>query len=47
MWKNPQGEEKYFNSLDVFRVEGKSSGSPDIPASNETLTPTPDDDLPF
>lgn len=47
-WKNPQGEIKFFNSLDVFRVEGKSSGSNQyIPANNETLTPTPDDDLPF
>lgn len=46
-WKNPQGEVKYFNSLDVFRVEGKSSGSQDIPANNDKLVPTPDDDLPF
>lgn len=44
-WKNPQGEIKFFNSLDVFRVEGKSSGSPDVPAA--TFVPTPDDDLPF
>lgn len=46
-WKNPQGDIKYFNTLDVFRVEGKSSGSQDAPASSETLVPTPDDDLPF
>lgn len=47
-WKNPQGEVKYFNSLDVFRVEGKSSGSSAGETyNNETLVPTPSDDLPF
>lgn len=49
-WKNPQGELKFFNSLDVFRVESKksaSSSSQDPSLSNETLVPTPDDDLPF
>ena len=50
-WKNPQGEIKFFNSLDVFRIEMKSSSSSE-PAkepsfNNETLVPTPDDDLPF
>lgn len=48
-WKNPQGEIKIFNSLDVFRVESKKSGSEgvDIPAQNDYLDPTPSDDLPF
>lgn len=62
-WKNPQGEIKYFNSLDVFRVEkiirrNASQQESEEPASkrkqqeeptfsNETLLPTPDDDLPF
>lgn len=46
-WKNPQGEIKYFNTLDVFRVEGRSKSSgTDIPA-DDTLVPTPDDSLPF
>lgn len=51
-WKNPQGETKFFNSLDVFRVEsnkgsnaGRNNG--DSGFSNETLVPTPDSDLPF
>ncbi len=44
-WKNPQGEIKTFNSLDVFRIEVLSNGEADF--SNETLVPTPDDDLPF
>lgn len=51
-WKNPQGEIKFFNSLDVFRVESKASvaSSPAVQEpsfNNETLVPTPDDDLPF
>jgi len=25
-WKNPQGEIKFFNSLDVFRVETSKTG---------------------
>ena len=51
-WKNPQGEIKFFNSLDVFRVEAsRSSGSKssvqEPSFNNESLVPTPDDDLPF
>jgi Protein of unknown function (DUF3127). len=44
-WKNPQGEIKTFNSLDVFRIEVLSDAETNF--SNETLVPTPDDDLPF
>lgn len=51
-WKNPQGEVKFFNSLDVFKIEkSRSSASADSSSepsfTNETLVPTPDDDLPF
>lgn len=49
-WKNPQGEVKFFNSLDVFRVESKgstSAPSQDSSFNNESLVPRPDDDLPF
>lgn len=52
-WKNPQGEIKFFNSLDVFKVEKTKSVSSanenqsEPSFSNETLVPTPDDDLPF
>lgn len=48
-WKNPQGEVKFFNSLDVFRIESKGSASAGHETSfnNETLVPTPSDDLPF
>lgn len=53
-WKNPQGEIKFFNSLDVFKIDLQKSGSgsgnesvQDQSFNNETLVPTPDDDLPF
>jgi len=52
-WKNPQGEIKFFNSLDVFKVEktksvSSSNENQSEPSfNNETLVPTPDDDLPF
>lgn len=51
-WKNPQGEIKYFNSLDVFKIEKINKPSAegemkDAEFSNETLVPVPDDDLPF
>jgi hypothetical protein len=51
-WKNPQGEIKFFNSLDVFKIDLPKAGSgstsvQDPNFSNETLVPTPDDDLPF
>lgn len=54
-WKSPQGEIKFFNSLDVFKVEKitkqnqaavvREEEEPSF--SNETVVPTPDDDLPF
>jgi hypothetical protein len=49
-WKNPQGEIKFFNSLDVFRIDQhttKNTASQEPSFNNETLVPTPDDDLPF
>ncbi|MFI5164569.1 MAG: DUF3127 domain-containing protein [Bacteroidia bacterium] len=51
-WKNPQGEIKFFNSLDVFKIAKTTTVSANTNNSepsfnNETLVPTPDDDLPF
>ena len=49
-WKNPQGEIKFFNSLDVFKIDLPKAGAGSAQEqsfSNETLVPTPDDDLPF
>jgi hypothetical protein len=54
-WTSPSGEVKYFNSLDVWKLEKSSGGGaptpPDIePASTntaETIIDEGDDDLPF
>lgn len=57
-WTNPQGEVKYFNSLDVWRVENQQQAAaapqamtpaPEAinPTSAETLVDENDDDLPF
>lgn len=49
-WKNPKGEIKFFNSLDVFRIEKVGQGGAaesETTFSNEAFVPTPDDDLPF
>ena len=57
-WRNPQGEVKYFNSLDVWRIERAgesrrarrdSSGPRELEAAPRTDEPRPGDleDLPF
>lgn len=54
-WTSPSGEVKYFNSLDVWKLEKTAGGGaptpPDIePASTntaETIIDEGDDDLPF
>jgi hypothetical protein len=58
-WINPQGEAKYFNSVEAWRIEGASNAGSNSGAStaaasansdvpSETFTSkTPDDDLPF
>lgn len=54
-WTSPAGEVKYFNSLDVWKLEKTQGGSaptpPDVKpadaASAETLVEEDDDDLPF
>jgi hypothetical protein len=51
-WKNPQGEVKYFNSLEAWRLEGvssqnnSSSNSADVKAVPASLDAQADD-LPF
>jgi len=44
-WTNPQGEVKYFNTLDGWKVEVHSKGA----ATSTTTPPNPNepDDLPF
>jgi len=43
MWTDPQGVEKYFNTVEAWRIEKVGEG-----VSMEALTaPAEDDDLPF
>ena len=52
-WVNPQGETKYFNSIQGWRIEdfGSSTPSQEVPPKEgvEPIdnTPEPEDDLPF
>lgn len=51
-WQNPQGEVKYFNSLDVFKIEKHKSNKQEereTGESRETFIPDSNggDDLPF
>jgi hypothetical protein len=49
-WQSPQGEKRYFNSLDVWELERlRDGGRPppdDIPPPDEP-PPSADDDIPF
>jgi len=54
-WVNPQGETKYFNSVQGWRIEGQAAAAPEMPpmppassfeASNENDKEV-EDDLPF
>ena len=44
-WTSPQGEVKYFNSLDAFRVESNQPMSK--PAPVKIVEAVDDEDLPF
>lgn len=58
-WTSPQGEIKYFNTLDAWRIEKVGQGMPQGGPSDMNLNPVPasapsasteaaeDDDLPF
>jgi hypothetical protein len=54
-WTSPSGEVKYFNSLDVWKIEKVTGGAAPTPSdiapssadSVETLVEEGDDDLPF
>ena len=58
-WTSPQGEVKYFNTLDAWRIEKVGQGMPQGGPSDMNLNPVPasapsasteaaeDDDLPF
>jgi hypothetical protein len=49
-WTSPKGEVKYFNSLDVWKIEGKSAGAgqfDDEPPPPNEPPPDMDSDIPF
>ena len=52
-WINPQGEAKYFNSVQGWRIENLSQSAPPQMPPTEQFQPAPDltneepDDLPF
>ena len=58
-WKSPQGETKYFNTIEAWRIESfskgsnnsiveiKSESSPMPTESTFSATPMQEDDLPF
>lgn len=47
-WVNPQGETKYFNTLDVWKIEANVTGNhPTYAPTPPTITDNQDDDLPF
>ena len=48
-WTSPQGELKYFNSLEAWKIEGNTSNASvnESAAAETTFTATAEDDLPF
>ena len=48
-WKSPQGETRYFNSLDVWKLEklAAAAATGDPGDLGETPPPLSDDDVPF
>lgn len=51
-WKSPQGETKYFNSLDVWKLERTGAGRDDFGSGfgggpSDDIPPPGDDDIPF
>lgn len=54
-WTSPQGEVKYFNTLEAWRIEKMGAGMPNAGAPSASSAPVPDfsndsseeDDLPF
>ena len=48
-WTNPQGEVKFFNSLEAWKIEGNSNHKEKVVETeiNETFSASAPDDLPF
>jgi len=49
MWTNPQGEDKYFNSLDAQRIKVLNNEQAPAPGTKQEVAPgvDEDNDLPF
>ena len=45
-WKSPQGDVRYFNSLDVWTLEAEG-GRQSAPPADDEPPPFTDDDVPF
>ncbi len=45
-WTSPQGEVKYFNTLDAWRIEKVGQGMPQGGPSDMNLDPVPANDIP-
>jgi hypothetical protein len=45
-WTSPQGEVKYFNTLDAWRIEKVGQGMPQGGPSDMNLDPMPANDIP-
>jgi len=43
-WKSPQGEVKYFNSLDVWSIQSARAGRRDEPPGDDHVPPPSDED---
>ena len=48
-WTNPQGEVKFFNSLEAWKIEGNGTNKSSEAEISETFSASaaPQDDLPF
>lgn len=46
-WTNPQGEKKYFNSIQGWKIETITNNNPPISSGDSLLDKIDDDDLPF
>lgn len=46
-WQTREGETRYFNSLEAWKIEGISKNEAVEDVIGETFSQTPEDDLPF
>ncbi len=46
-WVNPQGETKYFNTIQGWKIEGTGNTTASVPTQPTTQASEENDDLPF